>query len=77
MARMKDRGDTLAAPSRYRSPEERKNGPFEDYEVRSALETLGRAIKIRKNHALMRAVRAEAKAQLKAAQSTNNALTGA
>ena len=64
------------APSRYRPPEERKGGPFDDYEVREALSTLSKAIKIRKNSALMRAVRAEARKQLQAAETTKKALSG-
>ena len=77
MARKTRSNEVMASTGRYRPPEERRNGPFDDYEVREALSTLGKAIKIRKNPALMRAVRAEAKAQLKAAQSTTKALSGA
>lgn len=62
--------------SRYRSPEDRMAGPFDDYEVRSALETLTRAEKIKRNKKLMRAVRAEAQKQVKAAQATQKTLTG-
>lgn len=61
---------------RYVSPEERKKGPFDEYEVREALRTLSSARKIQKNSALMRAVRAEARRQLRAAESTSKALSG-
>lgn len=76
MAKSKNAAVT-AEPSRYRSPEERKGGPFDDYEVREALNTLSKSIKIRKNSALMRAVRAEARRQVQAAESTKKALSGA
>jgi hypothetical protein len=66
----------VESSSRYRSPEERQGGPFDDYEVRSALETLARAIKIRKNAALMRAVKREARRQLQAAENTKKAIGG-
>lgn len=54
----------------------RKNGPFDDYDVRSALETLARAEKIKLNKKLMRAVLAEAERQINAAKSTKQQLTG-
>ncbi len=66
----------VADRSPWKSAEERKGGPFEDYEVRSALETLTRAIKIKKNPALMRAVKREARRQLDAAVNTKKALSG-
>lgn len=62
--------------SRYRSPEDRKGGPFEDYEVREALSTLTKAEKIKRNRALMRAVLAEAEKQLKTARANKSHLTG-
>lgn len=64
------RKSDAAVPSegRYRPPEERPNGPFDDYEIRDALSTLTKARKIEKNRALMRQVRIEAKKQLAAAQ---------
>lgn len=66
-----------AYPSeRYVPVEQRTNGPFDDYEVRGALETLTRAIKIRRNAALMRAVRKEARKQVQAAEATSKALSG-
>lgn len=65
-----------ASTSRYVPTEDRRNGPFDDYEVRNALETLARAEKIKRNKKLMRAVRAEAQKQLKAAQTTTKQLTG-
>lgn len=74
----KQRAAVMAdTPNRYRAPEERKGGPFDDYEVRDALSTLTKSIKIRKNSALMRAVRAEARRQVQAAESTKKALSGA
>jgi hypothetical protein len=63
-------------PGRYRPAAERKGGPFDDYEIRDALQTLAQAAKIQSNSALMRAVRKEARKQLAAAQSTNKALNG-
>lgn len=62
--------------SRYRSPEDRKGGPFDDYEVREALSTLTKAEKIKRNRALMKAVLAEADKQLKAAKANKSQLTG-
>lgn len=65
-----------ASTSRYVPTEDRRNGPFDDYEVRSALETLARAEKIKRNKKLMRAVLAEAERQINAAKSTKQQLTG-
>lgn len=76
MARTKSYSNKVDSPAPYRSAEERTGGPFDDYEVRSALETLTRAIKIRKNAALMRAVKKEARRQVQAAESTKQALHG-
>lgn len=56
-----------ASPDRYQQPEDRKGGKFEDYEIRGALTTLVTAAKIRKNAALMRLVRQEARKQAKVA----------
>ena len=64
-----------ASPGRYIPVEERKSGPFDDYDVRSALECLTRAKKIERNRPLMKAVRAEAKKQLAAAQGTIKTLS--
>ncbi|HEY3434238.1 MAG TPA: hypothetical protein VGK41_01160 [Solirubrobacterales bacterium] len=61
-------------PSKYVEPEERKSGPFSDYEVRDALRILAQARKIQKNPALMRAVKKEAQRQLQAAQTTAKSL---
>ena len=69
------KGSNMASPDRYQPAEERKSG-WDDYEVRSALETLARADKIRKNKPLMAAVKAEAKRQLQAAQATHSNLQG-
>lgn len=82
MARKKARsaGNSVAAydsPGSYKPIEERRNGPFDGYELRDALQTLAKAIKIRKNPALMKAIKAEANRQLAAAQSTTKALSGA
>lgn len=76
MARSSKAAPMAAMDKPYRSAEDRKSGPFDDYEVRNALETLTRAIKIKKNSALMRAVKAEARRQLSAAESTKKALAG-
>lgn len=78
MAKSKKSRNSVSAesPAPYRSPEDRKKGPFDEYEVRSALETITRAMKIKKNASLMRAVRVEARRQLAAAESTKNALAG-
>lgn len=67
----------VPSPDRWKPIEERKSGPFDGYELREALQTLAKAIKIRKNPALMRAIKAEANRQLAAAQSTTKALSGA
>ena len=82
MARKKacSAGNSVAAydsHGSYKPIEERRNGPFDDWELRDALQTLAKAIKIRKNPALMRAIKAEARRQLAAAQSTTKALSGA
>jgi hypothetical protein len=74
MARKRSKPAEVAPSSSYRPSEERMSGPFEDYEVRDALSTLTRAIKIRKNPALMRAVKKEARRQLQAAESTKKAI---
>ena len=58
----------------YKPPEERTNGPFDGYEIREALSTLTKAVKIRKNAKLMRAVRAEANKQLQAAAANSKLL---
>lgn len=63
-----------ATEGRYRAPEDRTGGPFDDYEVRDALRTLTQANKIRRNKALMKAVRREAQKQLQAAQSATREL---
>ena len=63
--------------SRWKEPEERMNGPFDDYEVTSALRTLTKAIKIRANRKLLAACRVEAKKQQKAAEATSKQLQGA
>ena len=54
----------------YAPPIERKDGPWDDYEIRDALRTLVDADKIRANSGLMRKVKAEAKKQAAAAQAT-------
>lgn len=68
--------NSVSGPSKYVEPEDRKSGPFSDYEVRDALRNLTNARKIQKNPALMRAVRKEAARQLAAAESTTKALRG-
>lgn len=52
----------------YMPVEDRKRGPFDQYDIQEALRTIVRANKIRKNPALMRAIRAEAQRQLEAAK---------
>lgn len=68
-------GPAMDSPGRYRPAKERMGGPFEDYEVREALRTLSDAAKIRKNKALMRAVKKEAQTQSKAAAATAASIT--
>lgn len=51
----------------YKNPEDRRSG-WSEWEVRDALRTLTTAAKIRKNASLMKAVREEARKQVKAAQ---------
>ncbi len=60
----------VPAVTQYKEPEARKGGPFDDYEVQSALNTLTKAEKIKKNSALMRACRRLAKQQLADLQKT-------
>lgn len=66
--------ESPATSSPYVQMEDRKSGPFDQYEIRSALETLSKAEKIRKNGALMRAVRTEAKRQLASLTKTTASL---
>lgn len=63
-----------SASNRWKPAHERKSGPFEDYEVESALETIAKAEKIKKNRALMAAVRTKAREQLAALQQTTKSL---
>lgn len=49
----------------YVPPHLRKDGPFSDYEVRDALDTLGKAHHIKKNRKLMGHVRKEIARQTK------------
>ena len=77
MARKNRKAAPEASTYDHRPVEDRGSGPFDDYEVRHALETVTRAMKIQKNTALMRAIRAEARRQLQAAESTKKALSGA
>lgn len=65
----------VMADSPYKPPEERSSG-WSDYDIRDALRTLAQADKIRKNKALMTAIKAEAKRQLTAAQATHAKLQG-
>lgn len=65
-------GDRVS-PSKWVPPHERKSG-WEEYELREAMRTLSEAKKIRKNPALMRALRKEATRQLQALQATKNEL---
>ena len=67
--------DAPVAAGRYRSPKDRMGGPFDDYEVRESLRTLSDAAKIRKNKALMRAIRKEAHSQSKAAAAIAASIT--
>lgn len=62
----------VAADS-YKSPEDRRSG-WSEWEVRDALRTLTTAMKIRKNPSLMRAVRAEARKQQKAAEAVSKSI---
>lgn len=66
---------SLAEPGVYKAPEERSSG-WSDFDIRDALRTLSQADKIRKNKALMAAIKAEAKRQLTAAQATHAKLQG-
>lgn len=54
-------------PSKYVEPEERKSG-WSEWELKDAIRTLTNARKIRKNPALMRAIRKHAAEQVKAIQ---------
>ncbi|MGD9643813.1 MAG: hypothetical protein AB7V08_13875 [Elusimicrobiales bacterium] len=57
------------ANGRFIEPEDR-SGDFDDYEIESALRTISKAAKIRKNKALMAKVRQKARELAKAAQAT-------
>jgi len=52
-------GNLVDASEKYVPAHLRKNGPFSDYEVRDALDTLGKAHHIKKNRKLMSHVRKE------------------
>jgi lipopolysaccharide export system protein LptA len=69
-------GNSIAASKPYRSPAERTSGPFEAYEVKEALRTLTDAEKIKRNKALLRACRIEAKKQVDAAQAAAKSIQG-
>ena len=76
MARSKSSKSSAPSPSAemdkpYVRPIERKNGPWDDYDIREALRTLVDADKIRANSGLMRRVKAEAKKQAEAARATS------
>lgn len=60
----------------YKRPAERMGGPFDDYEVKEALRTLADAEKIKRNKALLRACKVEAKKQVQAAQSAAESIQG-
>ena len=60
----------------YKRPAERLGGPFDDYEVKDALRTLTDAEKIKRNKALLRACKLEAKKQVQAAQQAVNTIQG-
>lgn len=57
----------------YIKPEDRK-GEWDSYEITEALRCLTTAAKIRRNPALMTAVKAEAKKQMEAAKATASSL---
>jgi hypothetical protein len=61
------------ATDSYKNPEDRRSG-WSEWEVRDALRTLTTAMKIRKNPSLMRAVRAEARKQQKAAEAVSKSI---
>ena len=56
--------------NKYVEPIDRKNGPWDDYDVRSFLRTLTEANKIRANPGLMKRIRAEAQKQVEVAKAT-------
>lgn len=62
-----------AIPYEQKPAEDRKSG-WSEWEVRDALRTLTTAMKIRKNPSLMRAVRAEARRQQKAAEAVSKSI---
>ena len=56
--------------NKYVEPIDRKNGPWDDYDIRSFLRTLTEANKIRGNAKLMQRIRAEAQKQVDVAKAT-------
>lgn len=60
----------------YKRPAERMGGPFDDYEVKEALRTLTDAEKIKRNKALLRACKLEARKQVQAAQQAVDTIQG-
>ena len=59
-----------AEPEKYVDPLDRKNGPWDDYDIQRFLRTLAEANKIRANPSLMKRVRAEAQKQVEVAKAT-------
>ena len=69
MARMKEKADPkYDGEGRYIQPVDRKNGPWDDYDLDSFLRTLQDAKKITKNRKLMAKVRQHAQKKLAAAR---------
>lgn len=60
----------------YKRPADRLGGPFDDYEVKEALRTLTEAEKIKRNKALLRACKLEAKKQVQAATQAAESIQG-
>jgi hypothetical protein len=61
----KKTSNTVEVSGHYTEAKDRKGGPFDKYEVESALRTLSDAAKIRKNSKLMAAVKAHAREKVK------------
>ena len=72
MKKRKKKSGSSEVACEYKPPYE-KTGGWSDYEVRDSLSTLMTAAKIRKNKALMAAVRAESRKAIKVAE--DNAAT--
>lgn len=63
MAKKSRNAIAMDSPGEYKPPEDRKSGPFSEYDVQNAIDTLIKANRIKKNRKLLAACAAKAKEQ--------------